>query len=357
MISRTKFRHLCTGLLPILLGVLAVGGLLLGAQPASAQGTCIQDVWQAHGNKQNLTCTANDVTLSSATNINITAGGSCATGVCQCNENQQVTFTADFEMDLTADTRYDIGFYIATDGDPNGDGAITGQCTATASLAGNTQQATFFNLDASPDVCGDITGPFGTAHNPVFVRAEIITTCTAGPSGKLELPFCTTWRQPGSNEECLGTGNGTTTNDVYPGSPSKCNCGTLLLDIFVEPSTGTISKTVKKSTITYEVEVKNTTTTHEFTLSQLCDTVFGTLAGSPACPAGTKTPTNNTCGGSAGSLPAQIVAGASYKCQFDGEASIDGSAFTDTVSATVVNEDGDPVDVGTDTASVTCSVP
>ena len=59
---------------PIVAMIAAV--LLFGPEAASAQ-TCIQDVWKAHGNKQNVTCTANDVTLASATNINITAGGSC----------------------------------------------------------------------------------------------------------------------------------------------------------------------------------------------------------------------------------------------------------------------------------------
>src|SRR5262245_2072920 len=115
MVSRTKLLRLCTGLLPILL---VVGGLLLGVEPASAQ-TCIQDVWKAHGNNQNLTCTANDVTLSQATNINVITGGECkvVNGVrtCSCFANQTFTFSADFRMDLTADTRYDIGFYIATD--------------------------------------------------------------------------------------------------------------------------------------------------------------------------------------------------------------------------------------------------
>ena len=91
-----------------------------------------------HGNNQNLQCTANDVTLSSATNIQIITGGSCdpVTGHCSCFAGLPVTFSADFRMDLTADTRYDVGFYLATDGDPNHDGAITGQCSATASLAG-----------------------------------------------------------------------------------------------------------------------------------------------------------------------------------------------------------------------------
>ena len=216
--------------------ILVGGGVLFGPQAASAQ-TCINEVWKAHGNKQNLTCTANDVTLSEATNIDIITGGSCddVTGVCRCNAGQMVTFTADFRMDLTADTRYDVGFYIATDNDPNHDGALTGQCTATASLVTNTPAGNFINLDAAPDVCGDINGPLNTAHNPLLVNAQITAQCPTEEGEQLQLPFATTWRQPGSNAVCGGTGNGTTTNDVYPGSPSKCNVGILTLDIFAEP--------------------------------------------------------------------------------------------------------------------------
>src|SRR5882724_12151054 len=138
---RTRFVQLV-----IAVSLLVTGAVLFGAQPSlAAPNTCIQDVWKAHGNNQNLTCTANDVTLSRATGIDISSGGQCAiengVKVCKCNSGGQVTFSADFRMDLTADTRYDIGFYIATDSDPNHDGAKTGQCTATASLAGNTPAA------------------------------------------------------------------------------------------------------------------------------------------------------------------------------------------------------------------------
>src|SRR5262249_14850630 len=116
---RTKFCRLSTRLLPILLAVMAVGGLLFGPQPASAQGTCIQDDWKAHGNNQHLPCTANDVTLSLASNIKIITGGRCdpVTNRCECFAGQPVTFTADFSMVLTTQTRYDVGFYIAPDGD------------------------------------------------------------------------------------------------------------------------------------------------------------------------------------------------------------------------------------------------
>ena len=274
------------GFSTLVLGGLALGGLLVGTGPALAQGTCIQDVWKAHGNSQNLNCTAQDVTLSQATNINILTGGTCdpVTGVCKCFAGQTVTFTADFRMVLTADTRYDTGFYIATDADPNHDGARTGQCTANASLVGNTPAANFINLDAAPDVCGDITGPVGAAHNPLFVNAQVSTQCPTGAGQQLQLPFCTTWRQPGSNQTCLGTGNGTTTNDVFPGSPSKCNCGTLAIGIFSEAASITVLKDALTPSIpetggsaTYSVTVKNTAGTLPLTLTSLTDDQYGDI--------------------------------------------------------------------------------
>jgi hypothetical protein len=270
-----------TGLALALL-TLVGAGLLFGPEAASAQ-TCINDVWKAHGNNQNVTCTANDVTLSSATNINITTGGECVNGVCSCYAGQTVTFTADFRMDLTADTRYDVGFYIATDGDGNHDGALTGQCSATASLTSNTPAANFINLDASPDVCGDITGPGGTVHNPLFVQAQISAPCPSTPGQKLQLPFATTWRQPGSNQVCSGTGNGTTTNDVYPGSPSKCNTGTLVIDITSVSTTLDVTKTALTASVpetggsaSYSVTVQNTSAI-AVTLTGLSDNQYGDI--------------------------------------------------------------------------------
>jgi hypothetical protein len=320
--------------------VLAV--LLFGPSAASAQGTCIDDVWKAHGNSQDLTCTANDVTLSTATNIQISAGGSCdsITGVCKCFAGQTVTFTADFQMDLTAQTRYDVGFYIAQDNDSNGDGALTGQCSATASLAGNTQGGTFINLDQASqpgDVCGDITGPLNTTHNPLLVRATISAQCPAGGDEQLVLPFCTTWRQPGSNTLCTGTGDGPSTNGVYPGSPSKCNCGDLAIDIFSETPTITVTKTATTTGVpetggsgSYSVTVKNDGTI-PVTLTSLTDNKYGSIATTHAANAsctGSATPgvcqavTATTCVADADVATCQvggeIAAGATCSCTFTG---------------------------------------
>src|SRR5207244_4266478 len=120
------------------------------------------------------------------------------------------------------------------------------------------------NACQAGDVCGDITGPLNTAHNPLFVKASISAQCPTAAGQQLLLPFCTTWRQPGSNEVCRGTGNGTSTNDVFPGSPSKCNCGTLAIDIFAETPNITVTKTAMTASVpetggsaTYSVTVQN----------------------------------------------------------------------------------------------------
>jgi hypothetical protein len=331
-----------------LLAVLAVGGLLLGAQPASAQ-TCIQDVWKAHGNNQNLTCTAQDVTLSEATNINIITGGTCDQDGCRCFAGQTVTFTADYRMDLTADTRYDVGFYLATDNDPNHDGAKTGQCTATASLDSNTPAGNFINLDAAPDVCGDITGPLGTARNPIFVHQTISAPCPTGAGQQLQLPFCTTWRQPGSNQVCLGTGNGTTTNGVFPGSPSKCNCGTLALDIFSETPKITTTKDALTTGVpetggsaTYSVKVKNNGTI-PVTLTSLTDDQYGNITTVHAVGGGFQEVTATTCVpdnvASTCEVGGSIAAGAECSCTFTGTVppgDFPGS-FTDVVTGCANN--------------------
>jgi hypothetical protein len=323
------------------------GGLLLGPEAASAQGTCIQDVWKAHGNSQNVTCTSKDVTLAEATNIQISTGGSCnaQTGDCSCFAGQPLTFSADFRMDLTADTRYDAGFYIATDSDPNHDGAITGQCSATASLAGNTQGGTFINLDAAPDVCGDITGPLGTAHNPLRVRATISTTCPTVAGQQLQLPFATTWRQPGSNQVCLGTGNGTTTNDVFPGSPSKCNTGTLVLDITSVDTSITVNKTANTPNVpentggsaNFTVEVTNSSAI-AVTLTSLQDAPYGDITQvQNALTATTCVPDGvaSTC-----EVGGVLAAGATCSCNFTATVppgDFSGPAYADTVTACAIN--------------------
>jgi hypothetical protein len=340
MFHRGNSQQFFTGVLPCLLGFLAMGGLLLSAQRVAAQTpNCIQDVWQAHGNKQNLTCTANDVQISNVTNIDISAGGQCkivnGEKVCTCFQGQNVTFAADFEMVLTAQDRYDIGFYIATDGDTTTTGALTGQCASTNVTSANS--TTFFNLDPSPDLCGDITGPAGTVYNPQIVRFTLTMPCVPDANGKLALPYCTTWRQPGSNQVCIGTGTSPATNDVYPGSPSKCFCGIREIDIFTETASIEVTKEnisgnvlETGGSVTYSVSVINLAQVSSVTLDSLTDDIYGDIT--------KKTPdnikiTDTTC--ALATIPAGNVPGNPYTCTFTAIAGPGdtGQVVTDTVTA------------------------
>lgn len=290
MTSITRWLRSCARIIGA--ATLVVGGLLLGAPPVSAQ-SCIQDVWMAHGNSQGLTCTANDVTLSSVANICIVVsppGGprdlnndGCQDpnpqGQFTCVSGQQFTFTADFTMPLTAQARYDLGLYIAQDGG-GADGALTGVCAPNVVTAANSP--TFINKDSPPDICGDIDD----AHNPQVIHQTITTMCndTNGDS-KVNLPWCTTWRQPGANEVCdSATFGSASTFDAYPGSPSKCNCGDLNIDVFLETASITVVKDAVTPTVletggsvTYSVAVTNNAQVSDVALDSLVDNLYGDI--------------------------------------------------------------------------------
>src|SRR5919198_3468197 len=196
------------GMGSLFLGALVLGGLLLGAQPASAQ-SCVQE--QAG---RSIVCTANDVRVSFADNITDLSGNPLN----QCNTSAgPFSFIADFHVTTGATSRYDIGLYFATDGDPNGDGARTGVCSANIIRPKNQTtglgSANFVNLDG--DACGDIN----TSHNPQVVKVrDDNVECKAGANGFLSLPNCTSWSQNSG-------GVFSTPDDAAPGSPYKCSCG------------------------------------------------------------------------------------------------------------------------------------
>lgn len=347
---------------------LIVGGLLLGAPPVSAQvaNSCMQDVWMAHGNSQSLTCTANDVTLSSVSNICVqVASGSpqedplrpgCqkanSQGQFTCTSGQNFTFTADFTMPLTAQARYDLGLYIATDGGGS-DGALTGQCAPNVVTAANS--STFLQKDAAPDVCGDIDA----AHNPQVIHQTITTTCSdTNGDGKVNLPWCTSWRQPGSNEVCdSGTFTTAANFDAYPGSPSKCNCGDLNIDVFLETASITVAKDAVTPTVletggsvTYSVAVTNNAQQSSVTLDSLVDNLYGDIT-----TTGHNGITATTC--TLATIPAEIndPGGQNpYTCQFTVTvgAGNTGQKITDTVTACGTDQfghsnlcDDDPAEV------------
>lgn len=308
---------------------------------AWAADSCIQDVWKAHGNTQNLTCTANDVRVARALNPR-TLGGEALSS---CLAGQTFSFVADFEVVLGAQARYDIGLYFGTDGDANGDGALTGTCTANVIREPYTDVITFgsdnfVQLDPSPpDVCGDIDG----VHNPqmVTVRVDNVLCQDTDGNGYLNLPNCTSWRTSGNNEVCDSLVNSDpATFDAYPGSPSKCNCDQAFeVPILVEVGSLDVDKSVYPTSLpqpggefTYTVKMTNESQYQTITVMNICDDRYGTIAGS-GCAAGTYGSINSTdC-----AVP-QVLdpAGDWYQCTFKADfvsPDYKSASLTDTVTA------------------------
>ena len=231
--KRTRFSLLYA----LTLVALATG---VGQQQASADGSGNADVVSGAACMQDtagfgLQCTANDVSLATATNIVIH-------DACEL-PGDTTTFTAQFEVLLTAQGRHDVGIWWASDGDPNADGALTGTCTVATppyapdppwlDLDGDQDPLPGENTPSGiQDTCGDIDDD----HNPLFPEVTFVDIVCADPDGDgfLNLPYCTSWRQPGDNDLCISP------LDAVPGAPSKCNCEPgFNVDIPV-PFTGTI---------------------------------------------------------------------------------------------------------------------
>jgi hypothetical protein len=194
-----------------------------------------------------LQCTANDVRIAFADNVRDLNGDPLS----ECVSGQLFSFIADFHVELTAQARYDIGLYFATDGDPNSDGALTGQCAVNIirpkTIPGDPDSLgsdEFVQLDGSPDTCGDIDDD----HNPQVVSVQINNALCedSDGDGKANLPNCTSWRQPGANQVCTSPAH------AFPGSPSKCNCDIAFnIPVDVEPPTISVVKTPNPTSVNY----------------------------------------------------------------------------------------------------------
>src|SRR2546426_6974756 len=120
-------------LLMLVVGVVASGLVVVGAPVSAMAGQCIRD---AAGFAQGGICSANDVTIGSiavlgtcvggtqngatcivsdSTDPCVVGGGTCP-GTRQCVKNQPISVPMRAKIVSGAQTRFDIGFYIAQDG-------------------------------------------------------------------------------------------------------------------------------------------------------------------------------------------------------------------------------------------------
>jgi hypothetical protein len=230
------------------------------------------------------------------------------------------------------------------DGDPNGDGALTGSCFDGIITTANAP-VSFINLDASPDICGDINAD----HNPQIVHLRVTTPCVAGANSLLKLPNCTSWRQPGSNELCDEVA------DAFPGSPSKCNCDkNFTIPVTVQRPNITVTKTPNPTqvnepggSVDFTVHVTNPATVVSVTLTTIVDDPDNDAT------------TNNSTTYQASDICNQTLLGPSQStdCTFTRSVSGDaGTQITDRACVSGTDSNTPPLAVGPTCANATVTI-
>ena len=206
----------------------AIGAFLICAVSAQAQFEPFPDdcVVEAGGLNRKAVCTANDVSLTALKPRSLIiidecdgladAGcpllaGNAVPGGADC-----VTFSAIGLFELTTQTRYDIGLYIATDGDTSGNGAKNGECTRFAFDPESVGAS-----ESDGDTCGDIEQ--NATHDAEFQGffGPVTVPCLPNAEGLVDVFHCETWGQQAGDIACTGS------EDVVAGTTSKCNCGIL----------------------------------------------------------------------------------------------------------------------------------
>lgn len=148
------------------------------------------------------------------------------------------TITVRTVTDSTATTRYDLAWFIATDGGSalNGDACFHEHLNPVAPGAppvfGNPTNplgtGPFANFDG--DQCAD----YSSSGDPIFVTEEITFDCRDSDTNGLVDPVsvCTSYDNNESNDNGLP---GCNIKVAYPGTPSKCYCEPLQIGGFVVP--------------------------------------------------------------------------------------------------------------------------
>lgn len=201
---------------------------------------CLEDAWKDAGNTQDLVCRNKEVFLDSWV--------STPRLTCKAGEIIKVNMTASIHV---ASQRYDIGWYVASDG---GD-SLHGTCEANAFRQGTQYAVTTsktdatlagyvsWNEDKDSDACGDVIILQGGSANVVVPIAyeQEIKCIDRNQNSNVDINICFTWRSLERDGKCSLDRNDSLGKeiDLFPGLPNKCFCATVDIETInvAEPDT------------------------------------------------------------------------------------------------------------------------
>lgn len=339
-------RFRIAGSTPLRIGLLVALTLviaLLASPPAGmAQGgTCIDDVTGRTNN-----CTANDVRISELRNSEDIS----------CEAGSDVELNLRARLVGTSNERYDLGTFVALDG---GD-ARTGTCqqdylppplSAGGTCSGSGQAChwdgdcpageactggydplsgagPFFNAEAEEDendLCGDIEQAVETFYDLVTVT---VPCQDMNGDGYLDIGTCVSWDNQ-KNNTCVDV------SGAIPNTKAKCNCelttvGNVIvhgsIQVTKSPLPDTLAEPGGNVEFTFVVTNPSQATV---TVDTLDDSVYGNLAEYP----------ETTC-----AVPQTLEPTQSYTCTILAPVIGDPGAHTDTVTASGLDQNEDPVE-------------
>jgi hypothetical protein len=270
-----------TGLLAVALGVLLVGLFVVGAQAAFAadsgdsftgEGLCMQRIFigppagaVSVPPSDRLNCTANDIAIAKAVQPTTcdTSGTGCVDAN-TCEEGEFFTLLATFQVNVTANARYDAGFFFRTDGGASarGNADTTGKCSLSFLTPPPPDNPNVFQLDG--DTCGDMNaGQNQLVHFTIEnVLCKEAKDSQGKPLGVVALPNCTSWHSNQSTQ-CDAPTSATDSNvfDFHPDTKSKCVCDdTFTIPIGIKKPAGSLTKSATQADVTFSITVTNTST-------------------------------------------------------------------------------------------------
>lgn len=275
-----------------LLALSAATAFAFHTQSASAQlhestqvgQICMQKVFGTPVSGSNkLNCTANDIKISEATEVSPK----------KCTLGTSFTLKGTFKTVVTANSRYDAGYFFRTDGGPNarGDGTnATGQCSLSALTPGTSPA-----LDLDNDDAGDLNAG---EYLVTFEIPNVMCVDTNG-NGKLNLPNCTSWHSNAGTVATISDPFGLSDAGTFkPETKSKCVCDdTFEVPVEVENASITVTKTASPvsvqedgSPVTFAAKVVNDSQVVSLDITSIKDQVTGgslfDLGAIPACVSG-----------------------------------------------------------------------
>jgi hypothetical protein len=245
-----------TGSILAATAALALGCYIQGAGAQDLNGPtqkgdiCMQKIFGSPvTNSNKLNCTANDIRISEATEVFPK----------KCTAGTSFTLKGTFRTVVTANARYDAGYFFRTDGGPNARGDdpnATGQCSLSALTPGVKD-----GLNLDNDTAGDLNA--GT----YLVTFEIpnVMCVDTNNNGMLNLPNCTSWHSNAGTVATISNPFGLNDAATFdPDTKSKCVCNDLF-EVPVEVENASI--TVKKAASTASVKENGAVVTFTATVT------------------------------------------------------------------------------------------